>query len=95
MVTAMLSSQGISAINLGSEVPMDQIGRAVQQFHADTLGITFSGAYQYKDIRQHLLELRELIPDDIDIWTGGEGVRRLRKLPSGITKFNSLENLLS
>jgi len=74
---------------------MDQIGRAVQQFHADTLGITFSGAYQYKDIRQHLLELRELIPDDIDIWTGGEGVRRLRKLPSGITKFNSLENLLS
>ncbi|MGB5408227.1 MAG: MerR family transcriptional regulator [Thiogranum sp.] len=91
MVAGILSSQGISAINLGGEVPMDQIVRAVQQFHADTVGITFSGAYQYKNIRAHLLELRELLPDDVDIWTGGEGVRRLRKLPIGVTKFNSLE----
>ena len=93
MVAAMLSSRGISTINLGGEVPMDQIGRAVEQFHADAVGITFSGAYQYKNIRAHLLELRELIADDVDIWTGGEGVRRLRKLPAGITKFKSLENL--
>ncbi|MGB5442408.1 MAG: MerR family transcriptional regulator [Gammaproteobacteria bacterium] len=93
MVAAMLSSRGIPTINLGGEVPMDQIGQAVEQFHADAVGITFSGAYQYKNIRAHLLELRELIADDIDIWTGGEGVRRLRKLPAGITKFKSLENL--
>jgi len=92
MVAGMLSSQGIATINLGGEVPMDQIVRAVKQFHADTVGITFSGAYQYKNIRAHLLELRELIPDDVDIWTGGEGVRRLRKLPIGVIKFNSLEN---
>ena len=92
MVAGILSSQGISAVNLGGEVPMDQIVRAVKQFHADAVGITFSGAYHYNTIRAHLLELRELIPDDVDIWTGGEGVRRLRKLPIGVTKFNSLEN---
>ena len=40
-----------------------------------------------------MLELRELLGDDVDIWTGGEGVRRLRKLPAGVTKFNSLEEL--
>jgi len=93
MLTAMLSSRGISVINLGGEVPMDQIGHAVQQFQADVAGITFSGAYQYRNIRQHLLELRELLPDNVDIWTGGEGVRRLRKLPAGVIKFNSLEKL--
>ena len=92
MVTALLSSEGISAINLGGEVPMDQIGRAVQQFNADAVGITFSGAYPYQNIRAHLLELRELIAADVEIWTGGEGVRRLRKLPIGVIKFNSLEN---
>ena len=91
MVSAMLSSYGISAINLGGEVPMDQIGQAVEQFQADAVGITFSGAYQYQNIRAHLLELRGLIPTDVEIWTGGEGVRRLRKLPKGVTKFNSLE----
>ena len=92
MVAGMLSSQGIATINLGGEVPMDQIVAAVKQFHADSVGITFSGAYQYKNIRTHLLELRQLIPDEVGIWTGGEGVRRLRKLPGGITKFNSLQN---
>lgn len=93
MVAAMLSSRGISVINLGGEVPMDQICRAVEQFRADIIGMTFSGAYQYSNIRGHLIELRDIIPDEVDIWAGGEGVRRLRKLPGGITKFNSLEKL--
>lgn len=93
MVVAMLAANGLQSVNLGSDVPMDQIAQAVHQFHADIVGITFSGAYHYKSIRPHLLELRALIPGDVAIWTGGEGVRRLRKLPPGITKFNSLENL--
>jgi DNA-binding transcriptional MerR regulator/methylmalonyl-CoA mutase cobalamin-binding subunit len=93
MVAAMLSSHGLTTINLGSEVPMDQIGGAAKQFRADIVGITFSGAYQYNNIRPHLLELRQLIPDDVEIWTGGEGVRRLRKLPQGVTKISSLEKL--
>ena len=65
----------------------------MQQFQADAVGITFSGAYPYQNIRPHLNELRELIADDVAIWTGGEGVRRLRKLPAGVTKFTSLEKL--
>ena len=95
MVAAVLSADGIASINLGGEVPMDQIGWAVQQFKADTLGITFSGAYPYRNIRPHLFELRELIPDAVAIWAGGEGVRRLRKLPSGVTKFSTLQRLPS
>ncbi len=93
IVAAMLSSHDISIINLGGEVPMDQIVRAAEQFRADIIGLTFSGAYQYRNIRPHLLELRRQIPEDIDIWIGGEGVRRLRKLPGGVTKISSLEKL--
>jgi DNA-binding transcriptional MerR regulator len=93
MVAAMLSSHGLSLINIGGEVPMDQIVAAVEQFRADVVGLTFSGAYQYKNIRLHLTELRELLPEDVEIWTGGEGVRRLRKLPNGVTRFMTLEKL--
>ena len=93
MVAAMLSSHGLSTVNLGGEVPMDQLSRAVQQFRADIIGLTFSGAYPYKHIRPHLRELRESIADDIEIWVGGEGVRRLRKLPMDVTKFTTLEKL--
>jgi DNA-binding transcriptional MerR regulator len=93
MVVAILAASGRHAINLGGEVPMDQITQAVQQFHVDVVGITFSGAYQYANIRSHLFELRALLPENVQIWTGGEGVRRLRNLPTGITKFSSLEKL--
>lgn len=93
MVAAMLSAHGIAIINLGGEVPMDQIVRAAEQFNVDIIGVTFSGAYHYKNIRPHLAELRMQTPEEIDIWTGGEGVHRMRKLPAGITRFRSLENL--
>jgi hypothetical protein len=75
------------------QVPMDQIGRAAAQFQADIAGLTFGGTYQCSNIRQHILELRKLLADDMDIWIGGEGVCRLRRLPAGITKFSSLEDL--
>ena len=93
MVSAMLSAHNITAINLGSKVPMDQIQRAVDKFQVNTVGITFSGAYQYNHIRDDLQEMRDLLPDGVDIWIGGEGVRRLRKLPTGVIKFTSLEKL--
>jgi len=93
MVEALLASQGVAAINLGSEVPMDQIKHAVEQFEVNTLGITFSGAYPYKHIRPHLTELRDSIAPDVTIWTGGEGVYRLRKLPNGVKKFKTLDKL--
>lgn len=91
MVGALLSANDISTINLGSEIPMDQIKSAVDKFNIDTVGITFSGAYQYNQIRNDLIEMRDLIPEEVDIWVGGEGVHRLRKLPAGVTKFRTLE----
>ena len=71
MLTALLSERGTAVINLGGEIPIDQIGHAAQQFHADVVGITFSDSYQYKNIRQHLLELRERLANEVDIWTCG------------------------
>ena len=72
---------------------MDQIKGAVEQFKAKVLGITFSGSYPYKHIRLHLNELRDLIAADVTIWTGGESVSRLRKLPAGVMKFKTLDKL--
>jgi MerR family transcriptional regulator, light-induced transcriptional regulator len=93
LTAAMLSSHNISTVSLGGEVPMNQIAKAADQFNADIIGLTFSGAYQYSSIRPHLVELRDMIPEGVDIWVGGEGVRRLRKLPAGVSKFSSLAEL--
>lgn len=95
MLSAMLSSRNISVVNLGGEVPLDQIVAAAERFNADVIGVTFSGTYQYENIRSNLIELRDSIADGVDIWMGGEGAKRLRKLPAGVKKFTSLDDLPS
>ena len=93
MFAALLSSRNISVTNLGGEVPLDQIVLAVDRLNADVLGITFSGAYQYENIRSNVNELRDSIPENVDLWLGGEGVKRMRKLPKGVTRFTSFDKL--
>jgi DNA-binding transcriptional MerR regulator/methylmalonyl-CoA mutase cobalamin-binding subunit len=93
MFSALLSARNVSVNNLGGEVPLDQIVLAVDRLNADALGITFSGAYQYENIRSNLIELRDSIPESVDIWLGGEGVKRMRKLPIGVTRFTSFNKL--
>jgi len=93
MLATLLSSRGVSTINLGADVPLEQIRDAVEHFNVDYVGLTFSAAYQYSNIRNNLLELRDSIPEDVDIWVGGQGSKRLRKLPEGISKITSFNQL--
>lgn len=94
MVSALLIEQGISTINLGAEMPMDQLVQAVSQFHARTVGLSFSAAYNYRQIRPDVLELRQQLAPDVAIWLGGEAVQAMRKLPEGVSRFKSLEQLV-
>ena len=72
---------------------MDQLAEAAVKFNVDIVAITFSAAYQYKSIRSHIIELRQILLEDIDIWVGGDGVKTLRKLPVGVSKFKSMGDL--
>ena len=93
MFAALLSARNINVTNLGGEVPLDQIVLAVDRLNADVLGLTFSGAYKYENIRSNMNQLRDSIPENVDLWLGGEGVKRMRKLPSGVTRFTSFDKL--
>mgnify|MGYP001819667709 FL=1 len=93
MFAALLSARHIHVTNLGGEVPLDQIVLAVERLNADVLGLTFSAAYKYENIRSNINELRDSIPEDVDLWLGGEGVKRMRKLPRGVTRFTSFDKL--
>ena len=93
MFAALLSARNINVTNLGGEVPLDQIVLAVDRLNADVLGLTFSAAYKYENIRSNINELRDSIPENVDLWLGGEGVKRMRKLPSGVTRFTSFDKL--
>lgn len=95
MVSGILSSLGMSAINLGTQVPLGQVSKAAEQFHSDIVGLSFSSAYPYRNIREPITELRRQLPESVEIWIGGEGVSRLRKLPPRVRKITDLATIPS
>lgn len=93
MTAAMLACHGLSSIQLGAAMPMDQLSKAAQEFNVDIVGLSFSSAYPHSNIHNDIRELRDSVPADIEVWVGGEGVRKLRKLPAGVSKFTDFKQL--
>lgn len=92
---ALLGEYNVDSINLGTELPMDQIIQAAERYQARAVALTFTPAYPYRTIRNDLRDLRERLPMDIDIWIGGEGIRKLRALPEGVIKIKHLSELIA
>ena len=93
MTAAILANEGVASINLGIEVPLDQLVLAAEKFNPSVVGLTFSAAYPYGAVRLHLQELRERLPVSTRIWVGGHAVQRIRKMPNGVEKVKSLAEL--
>ena len=92
MVEALLACRGVPTLNLGVSVPMDQIEAAVSTIGVPVVGLSFSAAYPHAAIRRHLGDLVRRLPSDVEVWVGGEGARRLRRLPPSVVK-KSLQTL--
>lgn len=93
MLEGLLRERGMMVINLGTEIPMDQLTRAAEQFQANSIFLSFSGAYNSNGLRKELLELAERLPDTISIYVGGAGVKRMRKMPEQIVFKNRLHDV--
>lgn len=93
MTAAILASENVAAINLGVEMPLEQLVRAAEKFNSSVVGLTFSGAYPYATVRSHLQELRARLPATTNIWAGGHAMGRIRKLPTGVIKIISFDEL--
>ena len=92
MVEALLCNKGQPTLNLGVEVPLDQLVQASVKVATDTLALSFSSSYPYGQIRKNLVELRSRISSDTRVWIGGGGVQRLKRLPPGVST-KTLEEL--
>ena len=92
MAEALLTHAGRATLNLGTDVPLDQIIAAAERSGVSTVALSFSARYSRNSIRDHLEELADRLPRGVRIWIGGEGVRRLRRLPPSVEN-NSLESI--
>jgi DNA-binding transcriptional MerR regulator len=93
MVEALLRDQGQATTNLGPDLPMTQIISAAKRIQPKIVILSFSGNYPYSGIRRDLTELAQQLPEGMEIWVGGEGVRKLRKRIPGVKVMGSLRDL--
>lgn len=90
MVNALFSLEGASCLSLGTQTPMADIQLAVENYPIDIVGLSVSIAYPARRIVPLLEELRQRLPEKVEIWAGGAGIERLGKPIPGISTHTNL-----
>jgi len=84
MAEAVLAEQGAVTINIGRDIPLNNLKLASISCKADVVALSFSFAYPSRDVLPTLLHFRRLLPLSIQIWAGGTGISVVRKKPKGV-----------
>lgn len=76
MVESLLALEGADCIPLGTQTPLQDIGRAAHAHRADVVALSFSAAFPQRQIGALLTQLLALLPAHSELWVGGDGVAR-------------------
>ena len=95
MIEAALAEQGAKTINIGSDIPMNNLKLAAISCKADVVALSFSFAYPARDVVPTLLHLRRLLPLQMQIWAGGAGVANIRKHPKGVRIISDIDEAVA
>ena len=95
MLQALYRSAGVQTVLLGTQTPRDQIVDAARVHAADAVAVSFSSAFPRHRLQREVRELRQALPARIDVWMGGDGVKRLRGRIPGIRAGRSLPDALA
>jgi DNA-binding transcriptional MerR regulator/methylmalonyl-CoA mutase cobalamin-binding subunit len=89
MANAVISSAGISCLRLPSHMPLGEIAECALAFRVRIVGISVSRYYPPRLLQGTIGELRRILPEEVELWIGGAGINRIRKIPSGTKPFVS------
>ena len=84
MAEAVLAESGAVTINIGNNIPLNNLKLAAISCKVDVVALSFRFAYPARDVLPTLLHFRRLLPPQIQIWAGGAGISVLRRKPKGV-----------
>lgn len=90
MVEALLVPEGVQCISLGSQTPLEDIGRAAIAHKVHIVALSFSGAFPLRQAVDGLATLRRQLPPQVTMWAGGELTRRVRQTMPGVVLIPDL-----
>ena len=93
MAEAALSLEGADCVSLGTQTPVSDIAAAAIANRSDVVALSFAGNFPPKTLSEGLTALRRSLPSQVALWGGGAGMGRLRRLPEGVLRLSSLDDV--
>ena len=93
MAETMLSLEGCECVSLGANTPVAEIVRAAQANRAQIVGLSFSPGSHTPQLQQGLMDLREQLPAQVQLWAGGSHPALRKRLPAGVVAVDSLDQI--
>ena len=93
MAEAMLALEGCRCVQLGAQLPLSDIARAVRAHAADVLVLSFSSLLQPAQVLDAVADLRSRLPQQVELWVGGSNPALRKRLPEGVRVTASLSDL--
>lgn len=93
MAEAALSLEGADCVSLGTQTPVSDIAAAAIANRSDVVALSFAGNFPPKTLSEGLTVLRRSLPSQVALWGGGAGMGRLRRVPEGVLRLSSLDDV--
>lgn len=91
MVEALMAIEGCPCVSLGVQTPVWDIVLAAKAQRADVVALSFSSASTAPLIFDGLLELREKLPLETEVWVGGRASALRRRTLLGVRVLEDLQ----
>jgi len=93
MVEALMTMEGAECISFGVQMPVAEIIQAAAAHEMDVVALSFSQAYPRTRSQEGIMELRRALPAHIEIWVGGGGVSRIKRVPDKVNVIRDLNEV--
>jgi methanogenic corrinoid protein MtbC1 len=93
MVEVLMAMEGAECISFGIQMPIADIVSAVAAHQADIVALSFSQAYPRTRSSEGITELRKALQQHVEIWVGGAGVARIKRVPEKVMIINDLDGI--
>ena len=95
MIEGLFTLDGATCISLGTQTPLFDIRQAADAHCVDIVALSFSSAFPTRQIVPLLTQLREMLPQSVQLWAGGAATEKLPAIDGVSTLFTLEEALLA
>jgi DNA-binding transcriptional MerR regulator len=93
MAEAIFTLEGAQCVPLGTQTPVGDVAEAARVKRVDIVALSFSANFPPNQLSEGLSQLRGILPKGTELWCGGAGAVRARRVPEGIRRISGLHDI--